>query len=87
MEALRRNGSPYLEYTDETGNTRLHRAVHACSADLVTRLIALGADVNAQNGFGFTPLDVLFVGAGEGFDCHGIMELIEANGGKCNYYR
>ena len=41
---------------DERGNTALHAAVHAAALACVAVLLALGADVNAQNRDGDTPL-------------------------------
>src|ERR1700704_4847766 len=38
------------------GTTALHWAAHNGDADLVDRLIKAGADVNAKNEFGSTPL-------------------------------
>ena len=42
--------------SNETGDTALHRAVEGGHLDVVTRLIAAGADVNATRGDGFRPL-------------------------------
>src|SRR5262245_52754739 len=38
------------------GTTALHWAAHNGDADLVDRLIKAGADVNAKNEFGSTPI-------------------------------
>ena len=42
--------------TSSDGTTALHWAVHNADADMVERLIRAGANVNAKNEFGTTPM-------------------------------
>ena len=41
---------------DDKGNTKLHAMVHKCKLEEVNKLIAAGANVNAKNNDGETPL-------------------------------
>jgi len=42
--------------SNETGDTALHRAVEGGHAEIIVRLLAAGADVNAARGDGYRPL-------------------------------
>lgn len=54
VKLLVENGAKLQEYC--YGNTELHLAVLLGSSDMVQTLINLGADVNAVNDYGYTPL-------------------------------
>ncbi len=46
---------------DDNGNTILTSAAQMCGPRIVTRLIAAGADMNAANGGGLTPLGMALI--------------------------
>ena len=72
--------SPDVKSRDETGNTALHYAVFTRDTKLVKTLISKGADVNAVNNYGITPLQcAAYVKSGE------ILGLLVANGAFTNY--
>ncbi len=54
QKALQQHANPAQPETD--GTTPLHRAVAEDRADIVKALIAAGANVNAKNHYGVTPL-------------------------------
>jgi ankyrin repeat protein len=54
-EELVKEGSS-VDLADDEGNTALDWAVSYCKADVVRKLIELGADVNHANKRGYTPL-------------------------------
>jgi len=52
---------------DFDGATHLHRALHVCDSRVIPHLIALGADVNAVDPIGYTPLHraILLLSSGD----------------------
>ncbi len=63
------------------GRTALHCAAKACFADVVMALIEHGADVNALNERGQTPLDEV-EDAGKSIDREPVRRLLIAHGGQ-----
>jgi len=76
-----------VEYPDMVGHTLLHRAAIVGRPDLARRLVALGADKNAQSIFGMTPLDLLCQGCGGAYDASGVIDYLKSVGAEVNYYR
>ena len=54
-ERLIKNGLP-VDATDDSGDTALNWAVYNCKAEVVQKLIQLGANVNHIDQLGMTPL-------------------------------
>lgn len=75
--------------SEASGNTRLHMACSHGDVPEVRRLLAAGANVNATNRGGATPLDLVYSNA----NCAGrlafvqIAQLIRARGGVVHNWR
>ena len=61
----------------DSGSTPLHRAVWRGHKQIADLLVANGADVNAKNGFGKTPLDLAI-----DFEKTETADLLRKHGGK-----
>lgn len=57
------------------GNTALHNAIRLHNMDSIKFLLEAGADVNAENRFGETPLDYVFKFGGDNFSDTAILLL------------
>ena len=72
-----------LEARDELGRTPLHIAAMFGVDDMVALLLERGADVNARDQWGTTPLRRLeLVGQFRGWDRSEIADMLRAAGGK-----
>ena len=76
VRGLLRRGVP-IDVTDREGNTPLHFAAGAGKTELVGYLIGKGADVNAVNLYGDSPLER--ASANHRMD---VVQVLSAHGGK-----
>ena len=60
----------------------LHEAAEWCRKEIAELLIAKGADVNAKNKYGKTPLDKVVVLAGANLRYAEATDLLHKHGGK-----
>ena len=77
-----------LEHGARTGpppdsqDTPLHAAVYALHMDAVRLLIAHGADVNARDSYGATPLQVVKDAIGDGKEKNAMIAVLKAAGAQ-----
>lgn len=82
LTILKTNGAQEARKCDMYGNTPLHEASYFGSIEAVKHLIAYGAEINALNKNGWTPLD-----KAKCTNQTAIMQLLAQHGGRYNYHQ
>jgi ankyrin repeat protein len=82
VDAARTNDYRVLKAVDTYGGTVLHWAVEAVQADVARRLLDAGADVNAENQFGETPLLLSTTHDAHSADRRSLAPLLVASGAR-----
>jgi ankyrin repeat protein len=80
-DLVAKNGKEIVHQTDDFGDTALHAAAAKGRLELVQFLISNGANVNAQNHMGSTPLHKAMVAK---FDQIAITKLLLKSGADAN---
>jgi cytohesin len=81
VEKLLKDDPQLLSSKDDCGQTPLHYAARRGSKQLVELLLAKGAQINAQDSVGYTPLVWAIKGDDNG-DHKDVIDLIEQHGGQ-----
>jgi cytohesin len=81
VEGLLKDDPQLLSSKDDCGQTPLHYAARRGSRQLVELLLAKGAQINAQDSVGYTPLVWAIKGDDKG-DHKDVIDLLEQHGGQ-----